>query len=777
MTGEAPSGVLGVVRAQDWWSYKIPPLLAVASAGLLQFGVPSLLGRVGVALATVLAIAAYGFVLNDLTDITADRASGQRNRMAPLGPLARTLALGLPLCTAFLLAWWGAGPVMRVLIALNLLVPTLYSVPPVRLKGRGVWGALADTIGVHVLPMALVAWTITLDDFATTPRARLFLALAVGWAFLAGFRNIIVHQARGLHGDRLAQVRTFVAAIGGTRARRLVWHWIFPAELVALTALLILALPTAPVLIPVLLIYGALEWRAVRLGWTLPVFEAPGVSTEAYRPIVNNALYEVWLPLGLAVQLALVHPWGIAILAGELLLFRRNIGARIAALRPLFGGATPLGPDDPWRPGRRPRSRDLAGVPVYITVPAWTPDPITHWSADLARGLRRLGVEAVILLTEEETTFVTHDGPRMDRPSDIPVRVLAVPGETSWGDRWAALYDLLCDAAPCVLILTTDWRQSGVVPMLPNEVTVVQVAHGDDGMQREQFTRLAGSCDLVVGGSPQVTASLRGIDATLGSRLVTIPHGVLHAPGVPNLAERVKTARAIIVLASQEPAAEQMVRTLLAALVRLSPPGRLTVLDPDDTTAAIAAAEGATIVRHPNRQAWEAICASHHALVVGTWRPEAERAVVEAMGHGVVPITWGPPPASAPIRDGISGLLVTEPVSPDAVASALARIAGSRDWRALATAAHAAVGRRHYDLDDMTLAFVDRLAWAVGPERSGDGRPVRSGRFTPPPAVVGPDRIFWTEFTVVTDLGSFPDTASAERPQAEVDARRASSVP
>ena len=521
------------VRGHDWWSYKIPPLLAVAFAGLLVFGEPrSGLAPTAVALGTILAIAVYGFVLNDLTDIEADRASGQPNRMASVGPSGRALALGLPLVAAVLLEWRAGDAVMRTLTTANLLLPTLYSVPPVRLKARGIWGALVDATGVHALPMALVTWTVTREALADDPRAVAFLALAIGWAFLAGFRNIIVHQARGIHGDRLALVRTFIASIGAAAGRRLVWRFVFPAELMALAGLLGLILPAAPVLIPVLVVYALLELRAMRFGWTLAIFDPPGGSTERYRPIVNNALYEVWLPLGLGLQLALVHAWGWGVLVGIIALFYPNIASRINALRPLFH-AMPAAPRDrPFYPRTPVDLSPLTNCRVFISCPAWVPDPINHWAADMARGLRHRGIDAVLLLTEEDTPLVTLDQPRMPIPPDVPMVTLQTGEQPDWGLQWAALHRLLSESAPCVHVVTNDWRQSGVIPTLPEDVTVVQVVHGTDEPYLEQVERLADALDLVIGGSPEVSALIRASVPALKARLVTIPHGILGpAPG------------------------------------------------------------------------------------------------------------------------------------------------------------------------------------------------------------------------------------------------------
>lgn len=49
-----------------------------------------------------------------------------------------------------------ASPIAVLLYLANWVVFTLYSIPPVQLKTRGIWGVLADTCGGQLLP---TLWT------------------------------------------------------------------------------------------------------------------------------------------------------------------------------------------------------------------------------------------------------------------------------------------------------------------------------------------------------------------------------------------------------------------------------------------------------------------------------------------------------------------------------------------------------------------------------------------------------------------------------------------
>lgn len=319
---------LDAVRAADWWSYKIPPLLLVAYAGLAYFRLPlEAAAIVGRAMAAILAIAIFGYVQNDICDVEADRLAGKPNRMAAVGVVGRLAWLVTPAAVALLIAVSVRDSVLLFLVCGNLLVPTLYSVAPIRLKARGIWGALADAAGVHVLPMAIVARAVTLMAAPTMERT-VFVVSVLAWAAFAGLRGIIVHQVVDREADHAAGAETFGGRLGATRARGLIMHGLLPAELLALAVFLVLVATWMPVVWLVLVLYAAAETVKVRRKWTMPLFDHSGRTKEAYVPTVNNELYEAWLPMAFAVQLAILRPILWLLVAAHLYLFLPNMRVR-----------------------------------------------------------------------------------------------------------------------------------------------------------------------------------------------------------------------------------------------------------------------------------------------------------------------------------------------------------------------------------------------------------------------------------------------------------------
>jgi 4-hydroxybenzoate polyprenyltransferase len=325
------------VRGPDWWAYKIPPLLATAYAGLVLFGLPAQTWRtLAAALSSIVLIAVYGYVLNDVCDVEADRLCRRPNRMASVGTVARIALLAVSAVGALSFAWLPGDPAMVALAGLNLVLPTLYSVPPLRFKGRRLLGVLTDASGAHAVPMALVARAVTLDAGHRGWVITAFVATAIGWALFAGTRGIIVHQVLDLGADRRAGVATFVDRIGVLRAKQLVFYCLLPAEVLFLAAFLALVLPAAPVAAVAVGAFVVVEVLKIVRGWKLRLFEPGNEANGQYVPLVNNEVYEVWLPFAFALQLAVTHPWLWLLVAAHVILFFQNVRARLAGESGLF---------------------------------------------------------------------------------------------------------------------------------------------------------------------------------------------------------------------------------------------------------------------------------------------------------------------------------------------------------------------------------------------------------------------------------------------------------
>jgi hypothetical protein len=154
------SGGLGrMARATEWWDYKLVPILSIfyATALVEGIGVATIWQSLLALACAIVPCAAYVSFINDATDRLDDRRAGKTNRLADKPPWMLALLLAVPLCigAAFSVAWRD-DPALVAVYLCTWVAFSLYSVPPFRLKGRGILGVVADAAGAHLFP-ALVA--------------------------------------------------------------------------------------------------------------------------------------------------------------------------------------------------------------------------------------------------------------------------------------------------------------------------------------------------------------------------------------------------------------------------------------------------------------------------------------------------------------------------------------------------------------------------------------------------------------------------------------------
>jgi 1,4-dihydroxy-2-naphthoate octaprenyltransferase len=309
-----------VARASEWWEYKLVPLFAMFYATALAAGAP--LHTLGWAALTLMAAivpgAAYVSIVNDLTDRHEDEAAGKANRLAGRSGGAIALLLAVPIGIGLFFCWqWRDDPLLLLPYLGAWTAFTLYSVPPFRLKARGVAGVLADASGAHLFP-TLVAVALVIRAAEAEANA-VWLAASSLWALSYGLRGIIWHQLLDDDADRLAAVSTFVQR-GGRRSIVLLARWIiFPIELCAFSILL----SQMPSWLPILFLaaYGLLVKRKLR------VFKMQAVIVEP-KPrylIVLHEYYDLFLPLALLLACAWRWPWDAVALVLHFLLFPRRL--------------------------------------------------------------------------------------------------------------------------------------------------------------------------------------------------------------------------------------------------------------------------------------------------------------------------------------------------------------------------------------------------------------------------------------------------------------------
>ncbi|MFO0947782.1 MAG: carbohydrate binding domain-containing protein [Planctomycetota bacterium] len=327
-----------VVRAGNWWASKIPPLLAIAYAEILFHRTPlglslALLGAVAW---SICSVASYGHVINDIFDIEQDRQAGKRNFMEPFTPWQQAGFALLTFAAGFLpLSWASYGLAAIVAMLVNFGLPTIYSIPPLRFKERGILGVLCDTSGAHLVPTIFIALVYTNNAPNPSENATWFLYLAAPWAFVFGLKGILNHQLADRASDLIAGAETFGTQSDPTRTLRFVSRVLYWIEVAALLGVVVTLWPVAPLVAASLPIYCGIEMLKGWVGWTF-AFDQAGEVRGRNVPFANNRFYELWMPVALATELVFQQGSFIGVLLAHLWLFRANLFEQVREFSPLL---------------------------------------------------------------------------------------------------------------------------------------------------------------------------------------------------------------------------------------------------------------------------------------------------------------------------------------------------------------------------------------------------------------------------------------------------------
>lgn len=305
-----------MVRAPQWWDYKLVPILSVfyATAFVQDVPIASVWSSLVALMLAIAPCAAYVSLINDIADRADDRRAGKANRMAgrPARQMALLLAAAVCVAIVFSILWRDDLPLVVAYLCAWAAF-TLYSVPPFRLKRRGILGVVADASGAHLFPTLVAA--LLAFRAGGKPIDLIWIGALAAWAFGCGLRGILWHQLYDLEADRIAGVATFVQRHSRRAAVRLAAYVALPLELVALAALLWRMHSSWPVLF--LLLYAAfalLRWRM----WDMDIVIAE--PRERYA-ILGMEYYTLLFTLGVLVSCALRHPADWAVLVGHMVVF------------------------------------------------------------------------------------------------------------------------------------------------------------------------------------------------------------------------------------------------------------------------------------------------------------------------------------------------------------------------------------------------------------------------------------------------------------------------
>lgn len=311
--------LIGLIRADEWWEYKLVPILSAfyATALVLHVAVSSLWVSALSLLLAIVPAAIYASVINDVTDLAGDLGAGKRNGVAGLSRSMVTTLVALTVGAGFLFAWlWRDDAPLRSCYLATWLAFSLYSLPGFRFKERGAAGVLCDAAGEQLLP-ALVAVFLASRGAQRLASGAWVASVAV-WALAYGLRGIVWHQLIDVDNDRVAGFRTF--ARRHPRAAPFIGTFVvFPLELGALAAMMWQISSAWPPAF--LLLYALYAVRSARRWQTAPVIVVP-------KPRFFIALHQFYsdlFPVALLITASVRDRRALIVMAAHLLLFPRRV--------------------------------------------------------------------------------------------------------------------------------------------------------------------------------------------------------------------------------------------------------------------------------------------------------------------------------------------------------------------------------------------------------------------------------------------------------------------
>ncbi len=308
---------LTIIRSSEWWEYKMPVLLSFGYITAVRWdkSIYALAPWLGFLLLSIIVGAVYVSIINDLTDIEEDKASGKHNRLSKLSPSLRWILLSVSILAGAACAFFLAADALTLtMYLLSYLSFTLYSVPPFRLKKRGLAGVAADACGAHLFPsLTIIAGT---QYYLQLPFDYIWFAAAGIWSLMYGLRGILWHQFLDRDNDRRIGLNTFATQRDPNRFKSYSII-ILLIEIIALSIVLVYTKNIWPFI--ALFAYLLLATAYHKL-WGIKLIAIVPPANRSWH-IILSSYYQVFLPIALLLASSIVYPYSWLILGLHVFLF------------------------------------------------------------------------------------------------------------------------------------------------------------------------------------------------------------------------------------------------------------------------------------------------------------------------------------------------------------------------------------------------------------------------------------------------------------------------
>jgi hypothetical protein len=313
--------IIAIIRANEWWEYKLAPMLAMTYLTILQsrFTFYNLWPLITVSVTAIALGAIYVSLLNDATDVAIDVKAGKKNRMASFTTAQQTMLVLIPLAAGLSIvsAFMNFSFLASLFYISAFISFSLYSLPPFRLKKRGAAGIIADALGSQVFPTLFIV--ISFYKHTNLEIKILPLVLMSVWLLCFGLRGILWHQLTDKKNDQASGLCTLVQNLNEAQISRLSIT-IITTEIIAFATYILRYNLLS--LIPGLLLYFICNWILLKYYHIEQILINPKIKT--YR-IFLFEYYQVFLPLSVLILCICKNPINVIGLLFHCLLFPSGI--------------------------------------------------------------------------------------------------------------------------------------------------------------------------------------------------------------------------------------------------------------------------------------------------------------------------------------------------------------------------------------------------------------------------------------------------------------------
>ena len=311
---------LNIIRYNDWWLYKVPPLLSVMYATLYlhNYCISFFWLEILKLIFYISSAAIYVCIINDFTDRKIDLIAGKKNVFNKFSAwVAQFILISTILLQILVLFSLRNNGVSAYWYFLSIFSYSLYSIPPIRLKEDKYFGILTDALGAHSFASVFIVMYVY-NLIKIEPNYNWVVAVFV-WSFTYGVRGIVWHQFIDKEADCKVGINTFANSLNTKKLSNLVISF-FIIEF--LTLLYLLLFLSSWLLIVAFLLY-LMVTIARHFVYSSKIILA--IPNSSFYQILLAEFYELYLPLSILLLNLTTCKSVLFIITIQLVLFPKRL--------------------------------------------------------------------------------------------------------------------------------------------------------------------------------------------------------------------------------------------------------------------------------------------------------------------------------------------------------------------------------------------------------------------------------------------------------------------